>query len=254
MRDVYLAPFQAAVTQAHVGSVMPAHHPLNGVPCHANPWLLDTVLRQEWGFDGFVTSDMNDIPKLEGGHQFAVNGDRNASALALKAGVDMELSSGAPQEHVYMKELPAALRAGSITMADIDRAARRVLRAKIQLLGLSAADPQAAAPPAPANDPVLNYTGKEDIWAKLIAEGKFTTPTTAGARTIRKSSVTLRTTNSPCGPRRRPSSFSRTRTTCSRSTKRSSEKFSWSARWRLSRTRAATPAGRRTPTSTWSGG
>ena len=43
LRDVYLPPFEAAVTQAHVGSVMPAHHPINGVPCHANPWLLDTV-------------------------------------------------------------------------------------------------------------------------------------------------------------------------------------------------------------------
>ena len=120
---------------------------------------------------------MNDIPKLEGGHQFAVDGDRNASALALKAGVDMELSSGAPQQHVYMKELPAARETAPSPWPTLIAPPAASCAPRFELLGLTAPDPQAAPPPAPANDPVLNYTGTEDIWAKLIAEGKFTTPT-----------------------------------------------------------------------------
>jgi beta-glucosidase len=63
LREIYMPPFQAAVQIAHTASIMPAHHPINGVPCHANRWLLNDVLRKEWGFDGFVNSDMADINK-----------------------------------------------------------------------------------------------------------------------------------------------------------------------------------------------
>jgi beta-glucosidase len=179
LREVFMPPFEAAVRVAHSGSIMPAHHQLNGVPCHANRWLLTDVLRGEWGFDGFVTSDMGDVPKLAGGHHFARSADE-AALMSLEAGVDMELAGGPPKNHVFAHGLLAELQSGKLPMADLDRAAARVLRAKIQLLGISAptvlpATEQAAA----ANDAVLKYTGSDDIWAKLVAEGKFSSPQSA---------------------------------------------------------------------------
>ena len=174
LREVYLRPFEAVVEEAGTGSIMPAHHQLNGVPCHANRWLLDTLLRKEWGFDGFVTSDMGDIPKLAGGHKYAVGGEKDPYVLALKAGVDMELVGKG-----YQTLLPS-LAAGRITEEDLDRSARRVLKAKIRLLGLAAPGGDATAAHASnASAAILNYKGGEDIWAKLIAEGKFTTPDSA---------------------------------------------------------------------------
>ena len=64
LREVHLLPFEMAVKEAKVGAVMPAHHSVNGVPCHANKYLIDEVLRKEFGFDGIVVSDNNDIPRL----------------------------------------------------------------------------------------------------------------------------------------------------------------------------------------------
>ena len=89
LREIYMPPFEAAIKVAQAGSIMPAHHQLNGIPCHANHWLLDTILRQEWGFQGFITSDMSDIPKLSDGHKYANNGDYNSEILSIKAGVDI---------------------------------------------------------------------------------------------------------------------------------------------------------------------
>lgn len=170
LREDYMQPFEAAVKEAHTGSIMPAHHALNGVPCHANAWLLATVLRGEWGFDGFVTSDMGDIPKLAGGHKY-VPTPADAAVAALEAGVDMELIGS-----VY-KSLPDSIKAGKLPMAVLDRAALRVLKSKIELLGLTA--PAAAPSPQAGNETtqtITGYKGTGDIWAKLIAEGKFNTP------------------------------------------------------------------------------
>jgi beta-glucosidase len=175
LREIYMPPFEAAVKEAHAGSIMPAHHGLNGVPCHANAWLLDTVLRREWGFDGFVTSDMGDIPKLAGGHKY-VRTPADAAIAALTAGVDMELIG-----NVY-KTLPDSIRAGKLSVDVLDRAALRVLESKIEILGLAAPDTAAAQPSAVADQTkqvITGYKGQDDIWAKLIAEGKFNTPENA---------------------------------------------------------------------------
>ena len=178
LREIHLPPFEAAVKLACTGSIMPAHHALEGVPCHANHWLLDTLLRKEWGFDGFVTSDMGDIPKLGtgggyGGYRF-VRDDCESAIASLNAGVDMELVG-----HHYMQDILRAVQAGKVSEATVARAAERVLRAKILILGLGA--PQAAAPtakPGTTNSTMAvigSYQGKDDIWARLIAEGKFST-------------------------------------------------------------------------------
>ena len=142
-----MPPFEAAVKVAGAASVMPAHHSLEGVPCHANHWLLEDVLRREWEFTGFITSDMGDIPKLGtgggyGGYRF-VRDDAASAVASLNAGVDMELIG-----NLYMKDLPAAIGDGRVTMQTVNRAAKRVLEAKLRLLGLGA--PAAGAPEAAA--------------------------------------------------------------------------------------------------------
>jgi beta-glucosidase len=178
LREVFMQPFEAAVKEAMTGSIMPAHHALNGVPCHANSWLLDTVLRKEWGFQGFITSDMGDIPKVAGGHKFAKD-SQDAAVKALTAGVDMELVG-----NLYMKDLSKALADGKIPMEIIDKAATRVLTEKIELLGLGSPQTNALASSSPqpgdvTKKEITSYKGTDDIWAKLIEAGKFSTPENA---------------------------------------------------------------------------
>lgn len=178
LREVHFPPFEAAVKVARTGSIMPAHHSIHGVPCHANSWLLQTVLRDEWGFDGFVTSDMGDIPKLGTGGGYGgyrmVLGDQESAVAALNAGVDMELIG----KH-YMKDLPEAIAKGQVSMATVDRSVARVLRLKQALLGFgkaSVAGTNDAAAVGGTEAAIRNYQGKDDIWAKLIADGSFSTP------------------------------------------------------------------------------
>jgi len=172
LREVYLPPFEAAVKVAGAEAIMPGHHAINGVPNHANAWLLRDLLRKEWGFTGFTVSDMGDIPKLYDGHGYARSyGD--AAVMALKAGVDQELEGGAIEEHVYAKYLGAALKDGELSMATVDEAVARVLRAKVMLLGVSA--PSTAAPVAPVDDAVMKNKGYGDVFAGLMAAGKVTT-------------------------------------------------------------------------------
>ena len=173
LREVYMPPFEAAVKVAHAEAVMPAHHAINGVPSHANAWLLRDVLRKEWGFRGFTVSDMGDIPKLYDGHHYARSYE-DAAAMALNAGVDQELEGGAIADHVYAKYFGEALKDGKVSMATIDAAVSRVLHAKIRLLGLS--KPSESNSTTPTDDAVLNHKGYDDVFAKMVAEGKETTP------------------------------------------------------------------------------
>jgi beta-glucosidase len=175
LREFFMRPFEAAVRESHVGSVMPAHHAINGVPCHANPWLLDEVLRKEWGFDGFVVSDMADVPKLyslggDWAHRYATSPD-DAAIRAFNAGVDMELVGD------LYKGLPDAMRSGRVSVEVFDRSVRRVLTLKLRLLGL--AHSAGIGSLDQTKQAILGHTGPEDMFARLIAEGKFTTPASA---------------------------------------------------------------------------
>ncbi len=139
LRDVYLPPFKAAV-DAGVGTVMSAFIDLNGVPASANRRLLTGVLREEWGFGGFVVSDWDAVAELV---SHGVAEDRgHAAALALRAGVDMDMVSG-----TYGETLAQNLQQGRITLAEIDEAVRRVLRIKVRagLFEQPFADPERAA-------------------------------------------------------------------------------------------------------------
>ena len=127
LREVFLPPFEAAVKEAGVLSVMPSYNEIDGVPSHKNSWLLEKLLRQEWGFRGLVAADYNGIAELVSRHKVAV--DRADAALqALKAGVDIEL----PDPACY-PSLPQLVSEGKVSIADIDRSVGRVLRAKFQL-------------------------------------------------------------------------------------------------------------------------
>jgi beta-glucosidase len=125
--EIYLPPFRAAVA-AGVAAIMPAFHDLAGVPMTANAAVLRGVVRERWGFDGVIVSDYGAIAELMV-HGVAAD-VAEAAALALQAGVDIDLMGDA-----YARGLPGALERGRVTMADIDAAVRRILALK-QALGL----------------------------------------------------------------------------------------------------------------------
>src|SRR5271163_1797684 len=127
LREIYLPPFSAAVA-AGTAAVMPAFIDLAGVPMTANAPLLQGWLRRELGFEGVLISDYNAVAELMN-HGVAADAVE-AAALALKAGVDIDMTSDC-----YVRGLPEALKRGLVTMAEIDVSVRRVLDLK-QRLGL----------------------------------------------------------------------------------------------------------------------
>ncbi|SHI31272.1 beta-xylosidase [Algibacter luteus] len=134
LREVYLPPFEAAVKEAQVGSVMPGHQDFNGVPCHMNTWLLKDILRDELGFDGFIVSDNNDVGRLETMH-FIPETRTKAAILGLKAGVDMDLVIG---KNVELATYHSNILKDTVTqdpslMPYIDKATSRILTAKYKL-------------------------------------------------------------------------------------------------------------------------
>jgi beta-glucosidase len=127
LRETFLVPFEAAVKEAHVGSAMASYNEIDGIPSHVNPWLLDRVLHQEWGFRGYVMSDGNGLQMLVETHHVAAD-FAEAARKALAAGVDFDLSDGS----VYAT-LVDQVRDGRIPEAELDQSVKRVLEAKFRL-------------------------------------------------------------------------------------------------------------------------
>jgi beta-glucosidase len=128
LRDEQLVPFEAAVRHAGIGSVMPAYCDVDGVPCHASTELLETILRQEWGFDGIVASDYMGVEMISTAHR--LTGDLGEAArLALVAGVDAEL----PRTVAFGQPLVDGLADGHVDEGLLDAAVARVLRIKLRL-------------------------------------------------------------------------------------------------------------------------
>ncbi|MGF7160921.1 beta-glucosidase [Rhodoligotrophos appendicifer] len=125
LREVYLPPFEAAV-KAGAAAIMPAFNDVAGIPMTAHRYLLRNVLRGELGFEGVLVSDYNAIAELLN-HGVAAD-LAEAAALALKAGVDIDMMANA-----YSKGLPEALRRGLVSMPEIDASVRRVLSLKERL-------------------------------------------------------------------------------------------------------------------------
>lgn len=119
-------PFEQAV-KSGAGSVMTAYNSIDGIPCSSNPWLLKDILRQEWGFNGFVVSDLLSISGLNGGHATASTG-AEAASQSLHAGLDVDLSGTG-----YGTNLQQAIKDGLVEGSVLDTAVARVLRMKFNL-------------------------------------------------------------------------------------------------------------------------
>jgi beta-glucosidase len=130
LREVYLLPFETAVKEAKLASVMNGYHELDGVPCGASKELLTNILRTEWGFDGIVVSDYFAVNQLMAYHQIAAS-KAEAAAMALDAGIDVEL----PNTDCYAGPLRQAVESRTLDEAMVDQAVSRILRLKF-LLGL----------------------------------------------------------------------------------------------------------------------
>lgn len=125
--DEIMPPFKAAIQEANSLGIMASHGDINGVASHSNPWLLTDVLRDQWGFTGYVISDANDVGRL---HYFmkVAETPEDAVELGLKAGVDVDLYA----DDAYAL-LPKMVEDDPELEKYIDRAARRVLRTKYRL-------------------------------------------------------------------------------------------------------------------------
>ncbi|GAA0883012.1 glycoside hydrolase family 3 N-terminal domain-containing protein [Sphingobacterium siyangense subsp. cladoniae] len=126
LRQYFLPPFERAV-KSGAGSVMTAYNSIDGIPCSANPWLLKDILRKDWGFTGFVVSDLLSISGLNGGHATAATAEEAASQ-SIHAGLDVDLSGTG-----YGSNLLKAVQQGLVEPAVLDTAVARVLRMKFNL-------------------------------------------------------------------------------------------------------------------------
>jgi beta-glucosidase-like glycosyl hydrolase len=127
LNDTFLLPFEMAVKQANAGSVMPAYHDIDSLPCHSSRHLLTEVLRDQWGFSGLVVADYVGVSLLYRDHRVAADA-AEAAALAFNAGLDIEL----PGEDCAV-HLKTALERDQITMNKIDEIVGRVLTEKFRL-------------------------------------------------------------------------------------------------------------------------
>jgi beta-glucosidase len=127
LRDVFFYPFEVGVKQGHARSLMPSYNEIDGIPSHANRWMLRDVLRGEWGFDGTIVSDWQAISQLAGRHKVAGSG-AEAALQALAATVDLEL----PDVETY-HTLIEQVKQGKVAEAAINDAVRRLLRETFEL-------------------------------------------------------------------------------------------------------------------------
>src|SRR6186713_446066 len=139
LREAFFPPFRAVVERTGIAAVMPSYNEIDGVPSHANKWLIGDVLRGEWGFDGAIVSDYAGVEELATFHKLAP--DLGAAALlALRAGVDCDLPDG----NGYRK-ITEEVQAGRIPMALLDRAVVHMLRLKFRSGAFEAGPTDAAA-------------------------------------------------------------------------------------------------------------
>ncbi len=127
LRETHFRPFEVAVKEASLMSIMPAYHEVDGIPVHANKWMLDTLLRKEWGFKGTIVSDYYAMTELMKRHKVAAD-EADAAKQSLEAGLDVEL----PEPGVN-KTLVEQVKNGKIPIALIDQAVSRILYQKFQL-------------------------------------------------------------------------------------------------------------------------
>jgi beta-glucosidase len=124
LREVFFPPFEAAVKEANAASVMASYNEIDGIPSHANSWLLNDVLRGEWGFDGVVVADYFAIAELQRRHRLVATLPE-AGQLSITSGVDVELPDGAA-----FYQMKALIENGKLDITVIDTAVKRMLEMK----------------------------------------------------------------------------------------------------------------------------
>jgi beta-glucosidase len=145
LRTIMLKSFEPAFRQGHAMGTMAAYHEIDGIPVTADPYLLKTILRDEWGFKGFVLSDLGAIERLSGAHRVAAS-PKDAVILAVNSGVDMQFYDF--DHKTFQNAIIDGIREGSLSKTALDRAVSDVLRVKFDL-GLF---------DHPLVDPALNAT------------------------------------------------------------------------------------------------
>ena len=127
LRETFFPPFEASIIQGQCMSAMMSHNELNGIPCHTNEWLMEDVLRKEWGFRGFIVSDWMDIERCVDRHRTAKD-HKDAFLQSIQAGIDMHMHG--PEWQQAVVEL---VREGRLSEARIDESVRRILEVKFRL-------------------------------------------------------------------------------------------------------------------------
>ena len=127
LREYYLPAFEACIVEGKAASIMTSYNAVNGVPTGANKFLINEILRKEWGFQGYVVSDCGGPNHLLDAHQY-VNSKKAAAVASINAGLDLECG-----DDIYKQPLLDAMRSGEVRMDEIDTAVYRVLRARMQL-------------------------------------------------------------------------------------------------------------------------
>jgi beta-glucosidase len=130
LRVTMLRGFEPAFREGHAMGAMAAYHEIDGIPVTADPFLLKNVLRLEWGFPGFVLSDLGAIRRLYDVHHVAAS-PKDAACMAIRSGVDMQFYDF--DHEVFQKALVDCVREGSLSKPDLDRAVGSVLRVKFAL-------------------------------------------------------------------------------------------------------------------------
>lgn len=127
LNDTFLLPFEMAVKRANAGSVMPAYHDIDNQPGHSDSFLLTTILREQWGFDGIIVADYGGVSLLHQHHGVSHDAAQSA-ALAFNAGLDVELPKDDCARHLAM-----AVERRLITMTKVDEIVTRILTEKFRL-------------------------------------------------------------------------------------------------------------------------
>ena len=127
LREVYLPPYKAAVEEAKVFTLMAAHNELNGIPCHADRWMMNGIMRGEYKFNGFIVSDWMDIERIHQLHHVAPT-MKDAYYESVDAGVDMHMHGPG-----YLEGVVALVKEGRLSELQIDRACSAILEAKFKL-------------------------------------------------------------------------------------------------------------------------
>lgn len=127
LKEIFLPPYKRAIKEANVFSVMAAHNEVNGIPCHADKYLMTDLLRNQWGFKGFYVSDWNDVERIHSVHYVATD-FKEASLMSVDAGLDMHMHG--PKFQDYILEL---VKEKKLSVKRIDEACSKILEAKFRL-------------------------------------------------------------------------------------------------------------------------